>query len=124
MIRFVTVRKRAEALGASGGGTDHFWLMIVNSIALLVLVPLFVFTFGSLLGRPHEEVVATLGRPFPALVIGLTLLVGLYHFRQGAQVVIEDYVQGLARRLLIAAMVIATYGVLAVGLFAVARLAF
>jgi succinate dehydrogenase / fumarate reductase membrane anchor subunit len=124
MTRFVTARKRAEALGASGGGTDHFWLMIVNSIALVVLVPLFVFTFGSILGRPYEEVVVALSRPFPALVIGLTLLVGLYHFRQGAQVVLEDYAHGLPRKLMVIAMVVATYAVLAVGLFAVARLAF
>jgi succinate dehydrogenase / fumarate reductase, membrane anchor subunit len=124
MTRFVTARKRAENLGASGGGTDHFWLMIVNSIALVVLAPLFVFTFGSILGRPYEEVLALLSRPFPALVIGLTLLVGLYHFRQGAQVVLEDYAHGLPRKLMVIAMVVATYAVLAVGLFAVARLAF
>ena len=58
-----------------------------------------------------------------ALVIGLTLLVGLVHFRHGVQVVLEDYAHGTPRRLMIIAAICVTYAILAVGLFAVARLA-
>jgi succinate dehydrogenase / fumarate reductase membrane anchor subunit len=123
MASFTTARKRAENLGASGAGTDHHWNNIVTSIALLVLVPLFVFTFGSILGRPYEEALEALANPFVALVIGLTLLVGLVHFRHGVQVVLEDYAHGTPRRLMIIAAICATYAILAVGLFAVARLA-
>ncbi|TNC70369.1 succinate dehydrogenase, hydrophobic membrane anchor protein [Rubellimicrobium roseum] len=120
---YVTSRKMAENLGASGDGTHHFWLMEVTSIALVILVPLFVFTFGSILGRPYPEVVAALAHPFPALVIALTLLVGLFHFRHGVQVVLEDYAHGTPRRMMIVAAICATYAILAVGLFAVARIA-
>ncbi|MBP1804973.1 succinate dehydrogenase, hydrophobic membrane anchor protein [Rubellimicrobium aerolatum] len=120
---YITARKRAENLGASGGGTDHFWLMEVTSIALVILVPLFVFTFGSILGLPHEEAVAALSRPFPALVIGLTLLVGLVHFRHGVQVVLEDYAHGTPRRAMVIAAICVTYAILATGVFAVARIA-
>ena len=123
MASFTTARKRAENLGASGAGTDHHWNNIVTSIALLVLVPLFVFTFGSILGRPYEEAREALANPFVALVIGLTLLVGLVHFRHGVQVVLEDYAHGTPRRLMIIAAICTTYAILAVGLFAVARLA-
>lgn len=123
MARYLTARKRAENLGASREGTHHHWHMIVTSIMLVGLVPAFVFTFGSILGLPYEEARAALSRPFPALVIGLTLLVGLIHFRGGFQVVLEDYAHGLPRKALVVAMVCATYTVLAVGLFAVARLA-
>ena len=123
MASFTTARKRAENLGASGAGTDHHWNNIVTSIALLVLVPLFVFTFGSILGRPYEEVVMALSNPFVAIVLALTLLVGLVHFRHGVQVVLEDYAHGTPRRLMIIAAICATYAILAVGLFAVARLA-
>jgi succinate dehydrogenase / fumarate reductase membrane anchor subunit len=123
MASYTTARKRAENLGSSGAGTDHHWNNIVTSIALLVLVPVFVFTFGFILGRPYEEVVAALGNPFVALVIGLTLLVGLVHFRHGVQVVLEDYSHGTPRRVMIIAAICVTYAILAVGLFAVARLA-
>ena len=122
-MSFLTPRKRARALGASGGGTEHHWMTMVTSTALLVLIPAFVFTFGAILGRPYEEAVAALSRPFPAIVIGLTLLVSLLHFRNGVQVVLEDYAHGLPRKAMVIAAVCLTYGLLAIGLFAVARLA-
>jgi succinate dehydrogenase / fumarate reductase, membrane anchor subunit len=120
---YVTSRKMAENLGASGDGTQHHWHNIVSSIALIVLVPLFIFTFGSVLGRPYDEALAALSHPFVALVIALTLLVGLYHFRLGVQVVLEDYAHGTPRRVMIIAAICVTYAILAIGLFAVARIA-
>ena len=53
----------------------------------------------------------------------LTLLVGLYHFRLGVQVVLEDYAHGTPRRVMIIAAICVTYAILAIGLFAVARIA-
>jgi succinate dehydrogenase / fumarate reductase membrane anchor subunit len=123
MASYTTARKRAENLGASGHGTDHHWHNILSSIALLVLVPLFVFTFGSMLGRPYEEVLLALANPFVAILFALTLLVGLYHFRLGVQVVLEDDAHGTSRRAMIVAAVCLTYLILAIGLFAVARIA-
>lgn len=124
MASYTTARKRAENLGASGDGTHHHWTNIVTSVALVVLIPLFVFTFGAILGRPYEEVLRALSNPFVALLFGLTLLVGLVHFRHGVQVVLEDYAHGTPRRLMIIAAICATYAILAAGLLAVARLAF
>jgi succinate dehydrogenase / fumarate reductase membrane anchor subunit len=121
---YLTPRKRARALGAAHEGAGHHWRMIVSSALLLVLVPLFVIILGPTIGRPYPEVVARLARPFPAIVLGLGFLVGLLHFRQGAQVMIEDYAGGLARKGLLIAMIAVVYVILAVGLLAVARLAF
>ena len=123
MASYVTARKRAENLGSSGKGTEHFWHSILHSVALLVLVPVFVFTFGSILGRPYAEAREALAHPFVALTVGLTLLVGLVHFRHGVQVVLEDYAHGTPRRVMIIAAICVTYLLLAIGLFAVARLA-
>ena len=123
MASYTTARKRAENLGASGHGTDHHWHNILSSIALLVLVPVWVFTFGFILGRPYEEVLVALANPFVAILFALTLLVGLYHFRLGVQVVLEDYAHGTSRRAMIVAAVCLTYLILAIGLFAVARIA-
>ena len=39
--------------------------MTISSVALLILVPLFVFTFGPMLGEPHEAVLAYFARPCP-----------------------------------------------------------
>ena len=122
-MRFLTDRKRAVGLGSAKTGTAHFWAMKVSSVALLLLVPLFVFTFGPMLGEPHEEVVADFARPFPAIVAALTLVVGFMHFKDGVQVLIEDYVHGTMQKVLIILMICLCYAAAATGLFALARIA-
>lgn len=122
-MAFLTDRKRATGMGAAHSGTEHHWQMTVTSIALLVLIPCFIFTFGTALGRSYEDVLVYYARPFPAIVAALTFLVGFFHFRKGVQTLIEDYVHGFARKALIIAMIYLSYVAAAVGVFAVARLA-
>ena len=122
-MRYLTDRKRATGMGSAKSGTAHFWSMKVSSVALLVLIPLFVFTFGSMLGQPHADVLAYFARPFPAIVAGLTLLVGFKHFNEGAQTMIEDYVHGTTQKIAIIAVTCLSYGAAAIGLFAIAKIA-
>ena len=122
-MRFLTDRKRAVGMGASKTGTEHHWSMQMSSIALIVLVHLFVFTTGWIIGEPYEEVVAYYSRPFPAIVAALTFAVGMMHFKNGAQMAIEDYVHGLAGRLTIIAVTLLAYTIAAVSIFALIRLA-
>lgn len=122
-MSYLTDRKRAEGMGSARSGTEHFWAMKVSSIALLVLIPLFMFTFGSMIGEDYETVTAYYSRPFPALVAGLTIIVSLQHFQSGAQVLIEDYVHGMARNISIILVKCLSYGAMATGVFAVAKLA-
>ena len=122
-MRYLTDRKRAVGMGSAKSGTAHFWAMKVSSVALLILVPLFVFTFGSIVGAPYEEVLAYYQRPFPAIIAALTLIVGLEHFQSGAQVLIEDYVHGTAEKIIIILVKCLAYGMMATGLFAIAKLA-
>ncbi|WP_208348910.1 succinate dehydrogenase, hydrophobic membrane anchor protein [Pseudaestuariivita rosea] len=122
-MAFLTDRKRASGMGSAKEGTQHHWNMMVSSAGLLVLVPLFIFTFGPMLGQPHEAVVAYFARPFPAIVAALTLVVGFMHFKNGVQVLIEDYVHGIMRKVLIIAMICLSYAAAGTGLFAIARIA-
>lgn len=122
-MRLLTDRKRVIGLGSAKSGTDHFWKTTMTSAALLVIVPLFIFSFGPLLGEPYEEVYARLSKPIPAAVTALMLIVGLYHFRLGVQVVIEDYMQGLARKIAIIVMACIAYGLMALGLVSLAQIA-
>jgi succinate dehydrogenase / fumarate reductase membrane anchor subunit len=122
-MRYLTDRKRATGLGSAKSGTEHFWHMQISAVALAILVPLFIFTFGRILGAPYEDVVAYYGRPFPAIVAGLTLVVGMTHFKNGAQVMIEDYAHGFTRKALITGTICLAYAVMATGLFALIRLA-
>jgi succinate dehydrogenase / fumarate reductase membrane anchor subunit len=122
-MAYLTDRKRAAGLGSAKEGTHHYWNMQVSSVALVILVPLFVFTFGPILGASYDEAVAHYARPFPAIVAALTLVVGLLHFKNGAQVAIEDYTGGLTRKALIIAVTCISYALIATGLFALVRLA-
>lgn len=122
-MRYLTDRKRVDGLGAAKTGVQHFWAMKVSSVALLGLIPLFVFTFGPMLGQPHDVVLAYFAHPFPAIVAALTIVVGFRHFKDGVQVLIEDYVHGFMQRALIIAMICLSYSATAVGLFAIARIA-
>ena len=122
-MAYLTNRKRAMGLGSAKTGTETHWHMTVTSWILVVLVPLFLIAFGPIVGASHAEVVAHFGRPFPALVTAAILVVGLNHFRHGVQALIEDYTGGGTRKLLIIAMIGVSYGTMAVGLYALARMA-
>ena len=122
-MAFMTDRKRASGMGSAKSGTGHHWQMMVTSVALLILVPLFIFTFGSVLGSSYAEVVEYYSRPVPAVIAILTLTVGFFHFAKGAQTMIEDYAHGLTRKALIIGVICLSYGAAALGIFAIIRLA-
>ncbi len=122
-MSYLTDRKRASGTGSAKSGTEHHWAMTVSSGALLILIPLFVFTFGPMLGASYEEVTAYFARPFPAVVAGLTIVVTFKHFADGVQALIEDYVHGVAQKIAIIAMTCISYAAMAFGLYAVIRLA-
>lgn len=122
-MAYLTDRKRATGMGSAKTGTEHFWAMKVSAFALLLLIPLFVFTFGPMLGKPYAEVTAYFARPFPAIVAALTIGVSMMHFKNGAQTLIEDYVHGTAQKVTILLVICLSYAAAATGIFAIARLA-
>ncbi|MBS8226945.1 succinate dehydrogenase, hydrophobic membrane anchor protein [Vannielia litorea] len=123
-MAFLTDRKRAEGMGSAKSGTEHHWHMQISSYALVILTPLFLLTFGPQLGNDYETVIAHFARPWPAIICGLMVVVGMWHFRQGFQAVIDDYVSTMmTRKLCIIALACFSYGVMAAGVFALVKLA-
>ena len=122
-MRYITDRKRAVGKGASGTGTEHHWTMQVSAVGLALMMPVWLYVFGSALGGTQAEVVATFSRPFPAILTALLLVVGMKHFASGAQMMIEDYAQGTARKVAVILVTCLAWVVAATGLFALARMA-
>lgn len=120
---YLTDRKRAEGMGSAKSGTQHAWSMKKSSVALLILIPLFVFTFGPALGGTYVEVLAHYARPFPAIVAALTIVVAFKHFNDGFHTLVGDYVHGPWEKWLLLGMTCLSYAAAAVGVFAIARLA-
>ncbi|GAA4217933.1 succinate dehydrogenase, hydrophobic membrane anchor protein [Sagittula sp. NFXS13] len=122
-MHYLTARKRATGLGSGRTGTQFHKRMLGTSMALVVLVPLFVFTFFSGMGGSFEEVQAYFARPFPAIITALMLVVGVTHFNGETQEAIEDYVHGTKGKLLSMAVTALSYVLIAAGLFALVKLA-
>jgi succinate dehydrogenase / fumarate reductase membrane anchor subunit len=78
--------------GPAHAGTAHFWRQRLTGLANVPLTFAFVLVVASLAGSSHAEAAALLGSFPVALLMGLFLIVGLYHMKLGMQVVIEDYV--------------------------------
>lgn len=122
-MRYLTARKRAEGKGASHTGTEHHWQMTVSAVALAFLVPSWLYVFGKALGQSQEVVLATFARPFPAILTALVLVVGMRHFAKGAQMMIEDYARGTARKMAVIFVYSLSAVIVATGLFALIKIA-
>ncbi|ETX15108.1 succinate dehydrogenase [Roseivivax halodurans JCM 10272] len=122
-MSYITDRKRANRWGSAKSGTQHFWRMKVQSVALLVLIPLFLIAVAPAIGKDYAGVTDHLSRPFPAIIAVLTLTVSFLHFADGFQTLIEDYVHGLWEKVLIIGMTCLCWGASVVAIFAIARLA-
>lgn len=122
-MRYLTPRKRAVGKGSAHAGAEHHWHMIVSSAGLALIVPTFLYIFGSILGGSYQEVTSRLSHPGVAILFALVLFVGMQHFRSGATTMIEDYARGTARKLLLVGLACLTYGTIATGLFALGRIA-
>lgn len=122
-MHYLTARKRAEGLGSARHGTLRHIFMTASGWALLFIVPIWVVIVGRAIGGSLEEVRATFGHPFVAIVTALFLVVGLRHFATGARTAIEDYARGLARAALIMLANALAYLTIAAGLYALVRLA-
>ncbi|MGB4828914.1 MAG: succinate dehydrogenase, hydrophobic membrane anchor protein [Paracoccaceae bacterium] len=122
-MRYLTDRKRAEGKGAAHSGAEHHWSMTLSAVGLAFLVPTWLYIFGSTLGGPRAEVLATFSHPFPAILTALVLAIGMRHFAMGATTMIEDYARGTARKMLIIFVVSLAWMIGAVGIYALLKIA-
>jgi succinate dehydrogenase / fumarate reductase membrane anchor subunit len=93
---------RVRHHGASGEGTGHFIGQRVSAIALIVLATWFVLTAAlSMKGPTYVAAIDLVSDPINAVGLALLICVALYHMRLGLQVVIEDYIQKPATKLIL-----------------------
>lgn len=120
-----TPMARARGLGASGGGTEHFWQQRVSALANVLLVVPVVAIIAMVAGKPHAEAVGIVSHPVAAILLALFVVSVAYHMRLGMQIVIEDYVHAKAAK--VAALIANTFFaivVAAASLFAILKIGF
>lgn len=120
---FFTSRKVADGLGAGHTGTAAHWSLTVSAVALALLTPFVIGILGAGIGHGQAAVIAFFGRPLPAILLGLFLVVGMTHWIRGTRIMIDDYVHGAARRWALIAVHLFGWLVIAAGLYALARMA-
>ena len=125
-MAFRTPLNRVRALGSAKDGTDHFIAIRVTSIALAILLTLFLVIIVASVGQPYETVRQTLASPLVSLVMVAGIAATVVHMRLGMQVIIEDYVHDETDRssVLLTANSLFAWGVGLVCLFAILKLAF
>jgi succinate dehydrogenase / fumarate reductase membrane anchor subunit len=84
--------KVARGLGSSQSGVGHWWTQRVTAAALVVLLIWFVITVLGLLHADYATALATVAKPWNALLLIIMLVTMFWHAVLGLQVVIEDYV--------------------------------
>lgn len=89
---FLTPVKAARGLGSAKSGTAHHIRQRVSALALIVLVPWFLFSVIKAANGGYDAALAWAGQPLNALLLVLTAGAAVYHMRLGMQVVIEDYI--------------------------------
>ncbi len=91
--------KGLQASSQKGVESTRHWIsQRFTSILLIPLSILFVINFVKVFDKPFVEVIKIFQHPFNNFVALLFILISLWHYRQGIEVVIEDYVHDLRIR--------------------------
>ena len=87
---------KVRHLGAAKEGANHWWWQRLTAILLVPLSLWFVGSLWSIVvgGADRDALVDWLSGPVAAVLMLLFLGATFYHLKLGLQVVIEDYVHG------------------------------
>lgn len=114
---------KARGLGSAKDGTHHWIVQRISAVALIPLCLWFVASLVCLGGASHAEVVAWMSQPVSAVLLVLLVATTFYHSQLGLQVVIEDYVHGASKIILLLTTKFLNVFLAALGIFAVLRVA-
>lgn len=84
--------RKVRGLGAAGAGTEHHIRQRVSALALLFLVPWFIYSIVHVCRAGYDGAIEWVSQPVSAILLILTLTAALFHMRLGMQTVIEDYI--------------------------------
>ena len=114
---------RVLGLGAAKEGVHHWWQQRLTAVALVPLSIWFVVSLLALPALDHTTVVAWMSQSTSALLLIVLVLVASWHSQLGLRVVVEDYVHGGLKTVLLVALGFAHCLIAAAGVLAVLRVA-
>lgn len=115
---------RVRGLGSAHSGAHHWLMQHYLGVASLVLSAWLVTSIVLLPNLDYKTVREWLGHSVPAVLLGLFVLINLWHARLGIQTVIEDYVHEQTNKFAsIVVLNLVTFAAIAFAAFCVVRLA-
>ncbi|MEM7768514.1 MAG: succinate dehydrogenase, hydrophobic membrane anchor protein [Pseudomonadota bacterium] len=115
---FKTPAGRARGLGSAKEGVGHYIKQRVSAIALIFLIPWFLFAIMNAVDAGYAGARDWAGKPWNAILLVLTFGAAFFHMRLGMQTVIEDYIGRTGTKQ--ALLILNTFA--AIALFAVSAL--
>ena len=79
-------------MGNNLESTRHWIKQRISSILLIPLTILFIYNFLNVAYLPYNEVITNYDNIFNLIVAFLFIIISLWHFYQGIEVVLEDYI--------------------------------
>ena len=89
---------RVRGMGSAKGGTHHWWMQRLTSIALLPLSVWLIISLARLAGADYAAALEWIGNTFNAVLLLAFRTAAIHHAAAGLQVVIEDYVRDELKR--------------------------
>src|ERR1700712_470608 len=115
---------RVRGLGSSHNGAHHWLTQRYLSFASLVLTAWLVVSLILLPNLAYKSVREWLASPVPAVLLGLFVLINLWHMRLGLQEWADDYVHEHGNKFAsILVLNLVTFAAIAFAAFCVVRLA-
>lgn len=119
-----TPLSRVRGLGSARSGTSHFWHQRLTAVANVPLALAFIAIVVCATGSGYEEALALVRSPLVAILLLLFILSAAYHMRLGMQVIIEDYVHGPSKYVLVVLNTFYPLVVGAISLYGLVKIAF
>jgi succinate dehydrogenase / fumarate reductase membrane anchor subunit len=116
---------KARGLGSARKGVDHWWRQRLTAMGLIPLVVYVVVGLLMHVKADYDAAVLWLGSPINATAAVLLFAAGFYHAALGLQVIVEDYVSGESRRLImLMLMKLVMTGLAVLSIFSILSVAF
>ena len=115
---------RVLGMGAAKEGVHHWWVQRLTSVALIPLAVSFVVSLFALPTLDYGVVHMWVHQTWTAILLILFIGLASWHSKLGVQVVIEDYVHGGAKTLVLILSTFVHTLIAAASIFAVLKVAF
>lgn len=115
---------RVLGKGAAKEGVHHWWVQRMTAVALIPLGLSFVVSLLSLPSLDYGVVHTWVHQSWTAVLLVLFIALVCWHSKLGVQVVVEDYVHGGFKTLVLVASTFLHTLIAAASIFAVLKVAF